>query len=176
MPEGAAEGILRGMYSLKSHPRSSVQLLGSGPILREVMAAAELLEKDWKIDAGVWSVTSFTELRRDGMRAERERRFGRKAESWVEKCLKDAKGPVIAASDYVSALPDLIRPFISKPFTSLGTDGFGRSDTRAALRAFFEVDAKNIAVAALAALDPKLALDAVRRYGLDPVLGPPWER
>jgi len=176
MPDGAAEGILRGMYSLKSHPQSSVQLLGSGPILREVMAAAELLEKDWKIDAGVWSVTSFTELRRDGMRAERERRFGRKAEGWVEKCLKGAKGPVIAASDYVSAVPDLIRPFISKPFTSLGTDGFGRSDTRAALRAFFEVDAKNIVVAALAALDPKLAVDAVRRYGLDPVSRPSWER
>ena len=174
IPPDAEEGILKGMYRLK--PGEKVQLLGSGPILREVMAAAELLEKDWKIDAGVWSVTSFTELRRDGMRAERERRFGRKAESWVEKCLKGAKGPVIAASDYVSAVPDLIRPYINERLVSLGTDGFGRSDTRAALRAFFEVDAKNIVVAALAALDPKLALDAVRRYGLDPVLGPPWER
>ncbi|HZM37423.1 MAG TPA: pyruvate dehydrogenase (acetyl-transferring), homodimeric type, partial [Burkholderiales bacterium] len=124
----------------------------------------------------VWSVTSFTELRRDGMRAERERRFGRKAESWVEKCLKSAKGPVVAASDYVRAVPDLIRPFISQPLTSLGTDGFGRSDTRAALRAFFEVDAKSIAVAALAALDAKLAVDALRRYGIDPVSRPPWER
>jgi pyruvate dehydrogenase E1 component len=174
IPPDAEEGILKGMYRLK--PGEKVQLLGSGPILREVMAAAELLEKDWKIDAGVWSVTSFTELRRDGMRAERERRFGRKAESWVEKCLKGTKGPVIAASDYVSAVPDLIRPYINERLVSLGTDGFGRSDTRAALRAFFEVDAKNIVVAALAALDPKLALDAVRRYGLDPVLGPPWER
>ncbi|HZM35745.1 MAG TPA: pyruvate dehydrogenase (acetyl-transferring), homodimeric type, partial [Burkholderiales bacterium] len=86
MPEGALEGILKGMYCLKPHPQSSIQLLGSGPILREVIAAAELLEKDWNVFAGVWSVTSFTELRRDGMRAERERRFGRKAESWVERC------------------------------------------------------------------------------------------
>jgi pyruvate dehydrogenase E1 component len=174
MPEGAAEGILKGMYRLRAGDQ--LQLLGSGPILREVIAAAELLEKDWGIQAGVWSVTSFTELRRDGMRAERERRFGRSAQSWVEKCLDGARGPVVAASDYVRAVPDLIRPYSNNKFVSLGTDGFGRSDTRAALRAFFEVDAKNIAVAALAALDAKLAADAVRRYGLDPVLRPPWER
>jgi pyruvate dehydrogenase E1 component len=174
MPEGAREGILKGMYRLKAGDK--VQLLGSGPILREVMAAAELLEKDWGISAGVWSVTSFTELRRDGMRAERERRFGRKAEAWVETCLRGAKGPVVAASDYVRAVPDLIRPYINNKFISLGTDGFGRSDTRAALRAFFEVDAKNVAVAALAALEAKLAADAVRRYGLDAVTRPPWER
>ncbi|MGQ0546731.1 MAG: pyruvate dehydrogenase (acetyl-transferring), homodimeric type, partial [Betaproteobacteria bacterium] len=174
MAEGAAEGILKGMYRLRDGEK--VQLLGSGPILREVMAAAGLLEKDWGIAAGIWSVTSFTELRRDGMRAGRERRFGRKAESWVAKCLKDARGPVIAASDYVSAVPDLIRPYVSGSFVSLGTDGFGRSDTRAALRAFFEVDAKHIAVAARAARDPKLAADAVRRYGLDPAARPPWER
>src|SRR3970040_357345 len=100
MPEGAAEGILRGMYLLQKRENAKIQLLGSGPILREVIAAAELLEKDWGIAAGVWSVTSFTELRRDGMRVERERRFGGKAQSWVEQCLKDAPGPVIAASDY----------------------------------------------------------------------------
>jgi pyruvate dehydrogenase E1 component len=174
MPAGAAEGILKGMYRVK--PGEKLQLLGSGPILREVIAAAELLEKDWGIAAGVWSVTSFTELRRDGMRVERERRFGREGESWVERCLKDAPGPVIAASDYVSAVPDLIRPYVRNKYVSLGTDGFGRSDTRAALRAFFEVDAKNIVVAALAALDPKLAADALRRYGIDPVARPPWER
>jgi pyruvate dehydrogenase E1 component len=176
MPAGAAEGILKGMYLLKKHQQPGLQLLGSGPILREVIAAAELLEKDWGIAANLWSVTSFTELRRDGMRVERERRFGRKAEAWIETCLKDAKGPVVAASDYVRAVPDLVRPYIRNAFVSLGTDGFGRSDTRAALRAFFEVDAKNVAVAALAALDPKLAADAVRRYGLDPVSRPPWER
>jgi len=176
MPEGAGEGILKGLYPLQRKAKEQLQMLGSGPILREVMAAAELLEKDWGVAAGLWSVTSFTELRRDGMRAERERRFGREAQSWVEKCLRETKGPVIAASDYVSAVPDLIRPYVPRPFVSLGTDGFGRSDTRAALRAFFEVDARNIAVAALAALDAKLAADAVRRYGLDPVSRPPWER
>jgi pyruvate dehydrogenase E1 component len=176
MPEGALEGILNGMYLLQGKIDSKIQLLGAGPILREVIAAAELLQQDWNISAAVWSVTSFTELRRDGMRAERERRFGRKAESWVEKCLKGAKGPVVAASDYVRAVPDLIRPYVSQKFVCLGTDGFGRSDTRAALRAFFEVDAKNIAVAALAALDPKLAAGAVRRYGLDPGSRAPWER
>jgi pyruvate dehydrogenase E1 component len=176
MPEGAAEGILRGMYLLRKKENAKIQLLGSGPILREVIAAAEHLEKDWGIPAGVWSVTSFTELRREGMRVERERRFGGKAQSWVEKCLGNAPGPVIAASDYVRAVPDLIRPYLKNPFTALGTDGFGRSDTRAALRAFFEVDARNIAVAALAALDPKLAAEALRRYGIDPVARPPWER
>jgi len=167
---------LKGMYCFQKREKEQLQLLGSGPILREVIAAAELLEKDWGVAASVWSVTSFTELRRDGMRVERERRFGRSAESWVQTCLKDARGPVVAASDYVSAVADLIRPYTSKKFVSLGTDGFGRSDTRAALRAFFEVDAKNIAVAALAALDPKLAAGALRRYGLDPVSRPPWER
>jgi pyruvate dehydrogenase E1 component len=176
MPEGAREGILRGLYLLKRHQTPKVQLLGSGPILREVIAAAELLEKDWNIAANVWSVTSFTELRRDGMKAERTRRLGGKATGWVEECLDKTQGPVIAASDYVRAVADLIRPYVSKPYISLGTDGFGRSDTRAALRAFFEVDARHIAIAALGAIDPALVLAALRRYGIDPVLGPPWER
>ena len=173
-PQGAAEGILRGMYRLREG--SQLQLLGSGPILREVIAAAELLQKDWKISAGVWSVTSFTELRRDGMRVERERRFGGKATSWVEQCLAPTKGPVVAASDYVRAVADLIRPYVPRSYVALGTDGFGRSDTRAALRAFFEVDAKHICISALAALDAKLAADALHRYGLDAVARPPWER
>ncbi|HEV3010322.1 MAG TPA: pyruvate dehydrogenase (acetyl-transferring), homodimeric type, partial [Burkholderiales bacterium] len=176
MPEGAREGILKGMYLFKKNAKAKAQLLGSGPILREVLAAAELLEKDWKVTANVWSVTSFTELRRDGMQAERARRFGGKATSWVEQCLEKTEGPVVAASDYVRAVADLIRPYVSKPYVSLGTDGFGRSDTRAALRAFFEVDARHIAVAALAALDAKLVPEALRRYGIDPVLRPPWER
>ena len=174
MPAHAKDGILRGMYGLKAG--SSVQLLGSGPILREVIAAAELLEKDWKISAGVWSVTSFTELRRDGMRAERARRFGRSEVGWVEQCLRDAKGPVIAASDYVAAVADLIRPYVPGKYVALGTDGFGRSDTRAALRAFFEVDARHIALAALGALDAKLVPEALRRYGIDAVARAPWER
>jgi pyruvate dehydrogenase E1 component len=176
MPQGAREGILRGLYLLKKHAKPQVQLLGSGPILREVLAAADLLEKDWNIGADVWSVTSFTELRRDGMRAERARRLGGKEASWVDQCLSATEGPVVAASDYVSAVADLIRPYVKKPYTVLGTDGFGRSDTRAALRAFFEVDARHIALAALSALDPKLVPEALRRYGIDPVLLPPWER
>ena len=174
MPEDAAEGILRGMYRLRDG--SQVQLLGSGAILREVIAAAELLEKDWGIQAAVWSVTSFTELRRDGMRSERARRFGGSDASWAEECLSKTQGPVVAASDYVRAVADLIRPYVPRRFVALGTDGFGRSDTRAALRAFFEVDARNIAVAALAALESPLLPEALRRYGIDPGTRPPWER
>jgi pyruvate dehydrogenase E1 component len=141
-----------------------------------VLAAADLLEKDWNIGANVWSVTSFTELRRDGMQAERARRLGGSGTSWVEQCLEKTQGPVIAASDYVSAVADLIRPYISKRYVALGTDGFGRSDTRAALRAFFEVDARHIAIAALGAIDAALVPGALRRYGIDPVTRPPWER
>jgi pyruvate dehydrogenase E1 component len=174
MPEGAKEGILKGMYPLRSG--SSVQLLGSGPILREVIAAADLLEKEWGVKAGVWSVTSFTELRREGMEAERTRRLGGKAESWVEKSLKQSSGPVIAASDYVSAVADLIRPYVPRKYVALGTDGFGRSDTRAALRAFFEVDAPSIAVAALAALDHPSVGEARKRYGIDAGTRPAWQR
>ena len=173
-PEGAREGILRGMYRLRDG--AQVQLIGSGPILREVIAAADLLQADWNISAGVWSVTSFTELRRDGMNAERERRLGRNATSWVEQCLGPTKGPIVAASDYVRAVADLIRPYVPRAYTALGTDGFGRSDTRAALRSFFEVDAKHIVVAALAAIDAKLAAAALDRYHIDAVARAPWER
>jgi len=175
MPAGSTSGILKGMYLLQERPNAKLQLLGSGAILREAIAAAELLERDWGIAANVWSVTSFTELRRDGMQAERARRFGGDAESWVERCLKGTQGPVVAASDYVAAVADLIRPYVGRGYVALGTDGFGRSDTRAALRAFFEVDAPSIALAALGALKSPLAADARRRYGLD-AARPPWER
>jgi pyruvate dehydrogenase E1 component len=173
-PERAAEGILRGMYRLRQGDK--VQLLGSGPILREVIAAAQMLDNDWGIAAGVWSVTSFTELRRDGMQAERARRFGREAASWVEQCLKDTQGPIVAASDYVRAVPDLIRPYVPRQYVALGTDGFGRSDTRGSLREFFEVDAKSIVVAALAAIDGSRVAGALNRYGIHPVDRAPWER
>src|SRR3954463_1614395 len=172
--EGARSGMLRGMYRLREG--SQAQLLGSGPILREVIAAADLLQGDSNIAAAVWSVTSFTELRRDGMRVERERRLGRKSTSWIEECLAPTKGPIVAASDYVRAVADLIRPYVPRSYTALGTDGFGRSDTRAALRSFFEVDAKHIVVAALAAIDAKLAAAALDRYHIDAVSRPPWER
>jgi pyruvate dehydrogenase E1 component len=174
MPQGALDGILRGLYPLKSG--KDLQLLGSGPILREVIAAAELLKKDWGVSAGVWSVTSFTELRRDGMEAERTRRLGGQAKSWVETCLEKTEGPVVAASDYVSAVADLIRPYVPRRFVALGTDGFGRSDTRAALRAFFEVDSRNIALAALAALGHASVGDARRLYGIDAGTRPAWQR
>jgi pyruvate dehydrogenase E1 component len=110
------------------------------------------------------------------MQAERARRFGRDSSSWVERSLKGTNGPVVAASDYVSAVADLIRPYVPGKYVALGTDGFGRSDTRAALRAFFEVDARSIALAALAAMEhPSVGL-ARQRYGIDDALRPPWQR
>ncbi|MGE5640599.1 MAG: alpha-ketoglutarate dehydrogenase [Clostridia bacterium] len=176
MPPDALEGVLKGMYLFRKAEKARCQLLGSGPILREVIAAADLLEKEWGVPANVWSVTSFTELRRDGMEAERAKRFGGTAQGWVERCLAGKQGPVVAASDYVSAVADLIRPYVPGKYVALGTDGFGRSDTRAALRSFFEVDARHIAVAALAALGSPSVGDAVRAYGIDPGLRPPWQR
>jgi len=163
LPAGAHEGIRRGMYLLRESPLGDagakaggaselprVQLLGSGTILREALAAAEILEQEYDIAADVWSVTSFTELRRDGLECERWNREHPDAprRCWVELCLADAGGPVIAASDYVRAVADLIRGWVPGNYVTLGTDGFGRSDTRAALRSYFGVDAQNIARAA----------------------------
>jgi pyruvate dehydrogenase E1 component len=157
MPEGVEEGILRGMYRFRESQAKSklrVQLLGSGAILREVIAAAELLENDWKIAADVWSVTSFTELRRDGLETDREHAVDStaKRQSWVESCLGPSSGPVVAASDYVRAVADLIRTWVPRRYVTLGTDGFGRSDTRAQLRKFFGVDQLSIAFSAMKAL------------------------
>ncbi|MSQ55672.1 MAG: alpha-ketoglutarate dehydrogenase [Betaproteobacteria bacterium] len=182
MPAGAEEGILRGMYRVSGDGTGSVQLLGAGTILREVIAASVLLRRDFGIDADVWSVTSFTELRRDGMACERTRRFGGEARGWVEQCLAPTRGPVVAASDYVRAVADLARPYVPHRYVSLGTDGFGRSDTRERLRDFFEVDAKNIVVAALSALAddgefPRARLrEVAERYGCGAAASPPWER
>jgi pyruvate dehydrogenase E1 component len=135
----------------KKIPR--VQLLGSGTILREALAAAEILEQEYDIAADVWSVTSFTELRRDGLECERWNREHADdlRKSWVEQCLANAGGPIIAASDYVRAVVDLIRGWVPGKYVALGTDGFGRSDTRAALRSYFGVDAQSIAKAAAGA-------------------------
>jgi pyruvate dehydrogenase E1 component len=192
MPEGAAEGILRGMYRIRESKGAKVRLLGAGTILNEVSAAAVLLEKDWGVPAEVFSVTSFTELRRDGMAVSRDSRMGRHHPggacpgnpeaggrgpiSWVEQQLPATGVPVVAASDYVSAVADLIRPWIRDPYTALGTDGFGRSDTRAELRRFFEVDRHSIVVAALGALGDARATDAIKRYQIDPEVAPPWTR
>ena len=161
MPAGAEEGIVRGMYLVRPSSLAEgtsslrVQLLGAGTILREALAAAEMLERDWNIAADVWSVTSFTELRREGLEIERWNRLHPSEEpktSWVEQCLSSTEGPIIAANDYVRAVPDLIRTWVPRRYVTLGTDGFGRSDTRAALRSFFEVDGVNIVIAAIAAL------------------------
>jgi pyruvate dehydrogenase E1 component len=180
LPEGAEPDILKGMYLFRKGgagkgPR--VQLLGSGTILREVIAAAELLKKDWGVDADIWSCPSFTLLARDGNDAARWNLLHPAAKpklSYVEQCLKDTQGPVIASTDYVRAFADQIRPFVPRRYTVLGTDGFGRSDTREKLRHFFEVDRRWVAVASLAALaaegavERTRAAEAIRKYGLDP--------
>ncbi|MDI1298934.1 pyruvate dehydrogenase (acetyl-transferring), homodimeric type [Methylotenera sp.] len=178
MPKDSAEGILKGMYSFsKSKAKGlKVQLMGSGVILREVIAAGELLEKDWGVSADVWSVTSFTELRREGIDAERQNLLNPEAKprlSYVAQCLEKAEGPVIASTDYMRSFADQIQNFVPKRFVSLGTDGYGRSDSREALRSFFEVDRHYVVLAALKALadDGKLpaskATEAIKKYKLD---------
>jgi pyruvate dehydrogenase E1 component len=187
MPEGAEAGILRGMHLISRSENASkaakgklkVQLMGCGTILREVMAAAEMLEKDFGVSADIWSVTSFNELRRDGIETARWNLLHPEAEprrSYVEQCLRDHSGPVIAATDYMKVYADQIRAYLPQPahFSVLGTDGFGRSDTRRALRGHFEVDRRYVAVAALKALADQEALpqkkvvEAIRKYGVDP--------
>ena len=161
-----------------------MRLLGSGAILREVIGASQLLANDWQITAEVWSVTSFTELAREAAEVERWNRLHPQApprSSHVRNCL-EGSSPIIAASDYVRAYPQLISPYLSATYSVLGTDGFGRSDTRAALRRFFEVDRQHIAVCALnAAADKNLigraaVTDAILRFDLDADLGAPWTR
>ncbi|OGT39755.1 MAG: pyruvate dehydrogenase (acetyl-transferring), homodimeric type [Gammaproteobacteria bacterium RIFCSPHIGHO2_12_FULL_38_14] len=179
IPKDVEEGIIKGMYLFKKGDKAKhpVQLLGSGAILNEVIEAAQLLQSDFNICAHVWSVTSFGELRREGLAIERENRLDPKKNpklTYVEKTLADYDGPVVAATDYVRAYADLIRPFISRTYVTLGTDGFGRSDTRKNLRQFFEVNRYYIVVAALYALmkDGKVSESevkkAMKQYGIDP--------
>jgi pyruvate dehydrogenase E1 component len=183
MPQGVEEGILKGMYLLresKAKHKQRVQLLGSGTILREVEAAAELLEKDWGIAADVWSATSFTELRRDGLAVDRWNMLHPEAKPkapYVTQLLeKRPAGPVIAASDYMKTFADQIRPFIpgDRVYRVLGTDGFGRSDSRAKLRHFFEVNRFFVVIAALKAFadqgegKAKAVAEAIKKYGIDP--------
>ncbi len=182
MPEGAEAGILKGMYLLreaavaKKDKSPKVQLLGSGTILREVIAAADLLEKDFGVKADIWSATSFNELRRDGIDTERWNMLHPTETprlSHVEQCLKERGGPVIAATDYMRNFADQIRPYVPGRYVVLGTDGFGRSDTRRNLRRFFEVDRHYVAVAALKALADEGTItvekvaEAIDRYGID---------
>ncbi len=178
LPKDAEEGILKGIYSFsKSKTKGpKVQLLGSGVILREVIAAGELLEKDWGVSADIWSVTSFTELRREGLDVERWNLLNpekAQKESFVAKSLKKAEGPVIASTDYMKSYADQIRNFIPQRYVALGTDGYGRSDSREALRNFFEVDRYHVVLAALKALadEGKLpaakAAEAIKKYNIN---------
>ena len=180
MPEGSEAGILKGMYRFRqggagSGPR--VQLLGSGSILREVIAAADLLKNDWGVESDIWSCPSFTLLARDGNECARSNLLHPTKPPrlcHVGECLKDTQGPVIASTDYVRAFAEQIRPFVPRRYTVLGTDGFGRSDTREKLRYFFEVDRHWVTLASLAALAEDGAIerqkvaDAIKKYGIDP--------
>jgi pyruvate dehydrogenase E1 component len=160
MPEGAADGIIKGMYLYADggKPKKGelrVQLLGSGTILREAIAASELLDKDFGIKSDIWSCPSFNELARDGIDAERFNRLNpedTKRKPFVTQLLEGRQGPAIVATDYVRAYPEQIRAYVPMRYSVLGTDGFGRSDTRANLRRHFEVDSFHIAHAAVAAL------------------------
>ncbi|MGR3984648.1 MAG: pyruvate dehydrogenase (acetyl-transferring), homodimeric type [Gammaproteobacteria bacterium] len=181
MPRGAEEGILRGMYLLRScggkKNRVKVQLLGSGAILREVEAAAEMLAAEHNISADIWSVTSFNELARDGHDVKRHNTLHPQDPPripYVEMCLGNTEGPVIAATDYIRLYAEQIRAFVPRKYYVLGTDGFGRSDTREQLRKFFEVDRRHVVVNTLHALcehelaTPQQCSDAIKKYGIDP--------
>ena len=180
MPKDVEDGIIKGMYLYKKggNKKLKVQLLGSGTILREVIAAAELLKTDFDVDADIWSCPSFNELRREGIAAQRWNMLHpdkKPKTTYVEQCLQSHKGPAVAATDYIRTYADQIRNFISdRSYTVLGTDGFGRSDTRAKLRKFFEVNRYYIAVAALKALadqgdiPPKTVAQAIKKYDIDP--------
>lgn len=186
MAEGMAQGILKGMYLLKTTEANSkltVALLGCGTILREVLRAADLLSSDFNIAADIWSVTSFTELRRQALSVQRYNRLHPEAKpkkSYVSQCLQACTGPVVATTDYIRLYPDLIREFISQRYVTLGTDGFGRSDTRKQLRHFFEVDAKFIVVATLKVLAdegviaPSQVTEGIKRYHIDPEKAEPF--
>ena len=179
MPAGVEDGILRGMYLLQvgGQGKIRVQLMGSGTILREVLAAAEILETDFGIPSDVWSVTSFNELRRDALTVERWNQLHPEAEPrkcYIEECLASRPGPYIAATDYMKIVPDQIQRWVPGSFISLGTDGYGRSDARKALRQHFEIDQRYIALTALNALaddgvlDQKTVAQAIHKFGIDP--------
>ncbi|HEY5339557.1 MAG TPA: pyruvate dehydrogenase (acetyl-transferring), homodimeric type, partial [Candidatus Aquilonibacter sp.] len=185
MPEGAAEGILRGMHLIKDAgktPKNAarVQLMGSGAILREVLAAADMLAEDWNVASDVWSVTSFTEIARDGVETARQNLFHPEAKpklSYAESMLLLAghNGPAVAATDYVRLYAESIRPYVGKRrYVTLGTDGYGRSDFRRKLREFFEVDRRYVTISALHALaqdgtiEMSVVSKAIKKYGIDP--------
>jgi pyruvate dehydrogenase E1 component len=179
MPEGVEEGIIKGLYVLKPQNgdhKLKAQLLGSGTILREVEAAAELLANEWSVSATVWSATSMNELARDGMAVDRYNRLNPTADkkrSYVAECLDDAEGVVIASTDYIRTYCEQIRSWVKAPYTVLGTDGFGRSDHRDKLRSHFEVDRYHVVVATLSTLAEQGELDfdvvekAIKQYNIN---------
>jgi len=187
MPDGAAPSIIKGMYLFRAGEKKPkaprVQLLGSGTIFREVIEAAALLETDWGVASDLWSCPSFTELARDGMAVARENLLNPAAKPklpHVARCLDATHGPVIAATDYMRAFAEQIRAYVPRRYVVLGTDGFGRSDTREKLRHFFEVDRHYVTVAALKALADEGVVPAakvtaaMKKYGIDPAKPAPW--
>jgi pyruvate dehydrogenase E1 component len=180
------EDILKGMYLFQKGAKNKsprVQLLGSGTIFLESVAAAQLLKDDWNVEADLWSCPSFNELGRDGQSCERWNRLHPTETAkvaHVAKCLDNTKGPVIASTDYVRAFAEQIRGYISAPYTVLGTDGFGRSDTRENLRSFFEVNRYHIVLAALKGLADNNEFEAAKidvaiaKYNVTPDITAPW--
>jgi len=182
MPKGKSveDGILKGMYlfkELNKYKKTKIQLLGSGTILREIIAAAEILQKDYQIDSNVWSVTSFNELRKEALEVERYNLLNpdkKPKKNYIEKCMSTTEGPIVSASDYIRLNSDQIRPFIRKSFYSFGTDGYGRSDTRKNLRKFFEIDKEHLVTYSLSVLakeqliPSKYAKEAIKKYNIDP--------
>jgi len=181
MPEGCADGILKGVYrcsaSENKQSKLRAQLFGSGAILNEALKAQKILEEKYGVAADVWSVTSYKELYRDGHACERWNRLHPDKPAkvpYVTQCVKDAPGVFVAASDYLKVMPDSISRWFPRPLVSLGTDGFGRSESRAALRDFFEVDARHITVATLRALveekqiKPELVQKAIKDLEINP--------
>ena len=180
LPNGVEDGIVRGMYLLRQGEESSaprVQLMGGGSILTEVEKAAQILRSDWGVESDIWSMTSVNEVYRDAKSVDRWNRLHPNEEPktpYITKLLADKEGPKVIATDYIHAYSEQLRAFISGTFTVLGTDGFGRSDTREKLRDHFEVDSRYICVAALSSLvqDGKIekskVVDAMSKYGIDP--------
>jgi pyruvate dehydrogenase E1 component len=178
-PDGVEEGVLRGLYRFREAPAGSrrVQLLASGPIVQQALRAQEILAEKFDVAADLWSATSFQQLRNDALDVERWNRLHPDAEQrtpYVLQCLAPTQGPIVAATDYMKAVPDMVARWIDRPYTVLGTDGFGRSDTREALRTHFEVNAEHIVYAALhgLCLDGKSTPEELRRaideLGIDP--------
>ena len=179
IPKGVSNGILKGMYRLKRGGKKKLkaQLMGSGTILREVLASSEILLKDFGVDSDVWSVTSFNELRRNALQIERWNNLNpdkQPKKNYIQSCLSSSAGPFIAATDYMKIIPDQIQRWVPGTFISLGTDGYGRSDTRSALRKHFEVDRWFIVITTLKALsdqgmiDGRIVSKAIKKYGIDP--------